>query len=249
MSRVLLEVLVDSVESARAAVAGGADRLELCQNLFEGGTTPSAGTIAAVCGAVTVPVNVMLRPRGGDFCYSADEFDVLRRDLAVVRDAGAAGVVFGILRPDGTVDQERSAALVAAARPLSITFHRAFDMVRDPFAALEDLIALGVDRVLTSGQEATVLEGSELIAELIRRAAGRIVVMPGGGIREHNLRRVLAATGAREVHVSGAGSVNSVMEYRNGRVFMGRELRAPEFVRPVTEQARVAAFRRIAADD
>lgn len=243
MKRVLLEVLVDSVDAAKAAAAGGADRLELCQNLFEGGTTPSAGLITAVLAAVTIPVNVMLRPRGGDFCYSHAEYQVIGLDLAVVKKAGAAGVVFGLLRPDGAVDRERCRALVEAARPLSITFHRAFDVTRDPFQSLEDLVALGFDRVLTSGQEATVFEGAELISQLVKRAAGRIVVMPGGGIRERNVARILEHTGAAEIHVSASGTVSSRMEYRNTRVPMGRELRAPEFNWNSVDVERVRAYR------
>ncbi len=245
MQRVTLEVLVDSVEAAQAAQVGGADRLELCQNLFEGGTTPSAGLIEAVIAAVPLPVNVMLRPRGGDFCYSDAEFEVMQRDLAFIARSGAAGVVFGILQPDGAVDQPRCAKVLAAARPLSVTFHRAFDVARDPFTALEDLIKLGVDRVLTSGQEATVFEGAEVIAELVRRAAGRIVVMPGGGIRERNVARILQQTGAREIHVSASGPVNSRMDYRNSRVPMGRELRAPEFSWNSVDTARVRSYRKL----
>lgn len=248
MQPVVLEVLVDSVEAARAAHAGGADRLELCQNLFEGGTTPSAGLIAAVVAAVPLPVNVMLRPRGGDFCYTESEFDVVRRDLSVAQHAGAAGVVFGFLLPDGSVDRQRCAALVAAGRPLSLTFHRAFDVTRDPFAALEDLIMLGIDRVLTSGQEASVWEGAELITQLVQQAAGRIVVMPGGGIRERNVTRILQQTGAREIHVSASGPVNSRMEHRNTRVPMGRELRAPEFSWNTVDASRVRAYRNLIGD-
>lgn len=243
MQRVMLEVLVDSVEAAQAALAGGADRLELCQNLFEGGTTPSVGLIEAVTAAVPLPVNVMLRPRGGDFCYSASEFEVMQRDLVAAARAGAAGVVFGILRPDGSVDAERCATLIGAARPLSITFHRAFDVTRDAAAALEDLVRLGVDRVLTSGQEATVFEGAERIAQLVQQAGGRILVMPGGGIRERNVVRILQQTGAREIHVSASGPVESRMDYRNPRVPMGRELRAPEFSWSSVDANRVRAYR------
>ena len=241
--RIILEVLIDSVDAARAAHDGGADRLELCQNLFEGGTTPSAGLIESVVASVPLPVQVMLRPRGGDFCYTPAEFDVLRRDLAVARRAGAAGVVFGLLRPDGSLDVPRCAELLAATGTLSVTFHRAFDMARDPFSALESLIAIGVPRVLTSGQEASAFEGAELIAELVRRAAGRIIVMPGGGLRERHVKRVLAQTGATEVHISASGSVTSTMEFRNPRVPMGRELRAPEFSWNSVDATRVRAYR------
>ena len=243
MKRVILEVLVDSVEAARAAQQGGADRLELCQHLFEGGTTPSAGLMEAVVAAVTLPVNVMLRPRGGDFCYTEAEYDVIRRDLRFAREAGAAGVVFGLLRRDGSVDRDRCAALIAAARPLRVTFHRAFDVTRDPFAALEELIELGVDRVLTSGQEASVFEGAELIGQLVQRAGDRIIVLPGGGIRERNVARILQQTGAREIHVSASGPIQSQMTYRNTRVPMGRELRAPEFTWNSVDAARVQSYR------
>ena len=243
--RVTLEVLVDSVESGRAAVEGGADRLEVCQNLFEGGTTPSAGLLAALHQAVSVPMNVMIRPRGGDFCYSDDEFEVMREDVRIARDLGASGVVFGILSPDGTVDATRTAALMVLARPLTVTFHRAIDMTRDLGEALETLIGLGVDRVLTSGGEATVLEGVDAIAALVRQAGDRIGVMPGGGIRERNVEKVVAMTGAREIHVSGSRSVESRMEHRNTRVPMGRDLRAPEFSHNQVDASRVATYRRL----
>ena len=243
--RVILEVLVDSVESGRAAVEGGADRLEVCQNLFEGGTTPSAGLIAALKRAVDLPLNVMIRPRGGDFCYSECEFEVMRQDIRIARELGAAGIVLGLLNPDGTVDSARTAELMALARPLSVTFHRAIDMTRDLDEALEALVALGVDRVLTSGGEATVIEGVDAIAGLVRRAGDRIVVMPGGGIRERNVAKVLALTGAREIHVSGSRAVESRMEFRNGRVAMGKDLRAPEFSHNQVDPGRVATYRRL----
>ncbi len=245
MKRIILEVLIDSVDAAQAAQAGGADRLELCQNLMEGGTTPSAGLIEAVVASVSLPVQVMLRPRGGDFCYTATEFDVLHRDLAVAQKAGAAGVVFGILCPDGSIDAQRCAELLAAAGSLNVTFHRAFDVARDPGVALEQLIALGIPRVLTSGQEATVFEGADLIAELIRQAAGRIVVMPGGGIRERNVQRIIGQTRATEIHVSASGPVASAMEFRNSRVFMGREMRPPEFSWNSVDAARVRGYREL----
>ena len=240
---VLIEVLVDSVASARAARAGGADRLEVCQNLFEGGTTPSVGLIKAMRRAVETPMNVMVRPRGGDFCYSDDEFEVMQHDVQMAKELGANGIVLGLLQPDGTVDEERTARLVALARPLPVTFHRAIDMTRDLGEALEALVRLGVDRVLTSGGEATVWEGVDAIAALMERAAGRIIVMPGGGIREHNVQKVLARTGAREIHVSGSRTVESQMQHRNTRVFMGKELRAPEFLVSEVDPGRVARYR------
>jgi copper homeostasis protein len=238
----LLEACVDSVESAVAAERGGAGRLELCADLLEGGITPSMGMIATVRSRVHLPLHVIIRPRGGDFLYSAEEFDVMRRDIQHAREAGGDGVVFGLLTAHGSVDSERTAALVALARPLRITFHRAFDMARDPHAALEMLITLGIERVLTSGQEQTALEGLDLIAALVAEAGKRIVVMPGGGIHERNVGKIVAQSGVREVHVSARTMSDSAMEYRNPRAYMGGELRPPEFARSVADAARIQAI-------
>jgi copper homeostasis protein len=235
-----VEICVDLVESAIAAQAGGAQQVELCASLIEGGTTPSAGTIALTRDRIRIGVNVMIRPRGGDFCYSALEHEVMLRDIATARALGADGVVFGVLTPDGDVDRERTAALLAAARPLRVTFHRALDMARDPHAALETLIALGVDRVLTSGQERTAYEGMELIGALVRQAAGRIRVTAGGGITERNIARIVAETGVPEIHFTGRAPVESAMRYRNPRVFMGGELRPSEFERQAANAERIA---------
>lgn len=238
----LIEVCLDSAESANAAADGGADRVELCAGLVEGGTTPSAGMIAATRQRIEIGLQVMIRPRGGDFCYSPAEVDCMLRDIEVARDQGADGVVLGALTPDGTVDRRLTERLVAAADPLSVTFHRAFDMTREPTAELEALIELGIERLLTSGQEASALEGLELIAELIQQAGDRIVVMPGCGITPRNLDRVLTTTGAREVHVVGTDSVASPMRFRNPRCFMGTALFTAEYERSVTTAERVRAF-------
>jgi copper homeostasis protein len=241
---IVLEMCVDSVESAIAAQQGGANRVELCDNLLEGGTTPSAGTIALARHHLEIDLNVIIRPRGGDFYYSDIEFEVMKYDVEQARRLGAKGVVIGLLNPDGTVDAARTAALVELARPMSVTFHRAFDMSRDPYQALEMLIELGVDRILTSGQENSVLEGLDLITELVQQAGDRIIIMPGGGITERNIKKILAQSGAREIHVLGTASVESRMVYRNPHPFMGGELRPPEFTRMVTDPQRVQAFRR-----
>lgn len=234
-----VEICVDSVEGALAAQAGGADRVELCDNLLEGGTTPSAGCIKLARQRLSLGLHVIVRPRGADFFYSEVEFEVMREDVRVAKELGADGVVIGCLTAAGDVDVPRTRELVELARPLNVTFHRAFDMCREPQRALEELIALGVERVLTSGQEASCLEGLDLIAELHRQAAGRIIVMPGGGITPRNARRIVEATGVREVHLSARGSVESRMEYRNGRVFMGGTLRPPEFSWKSTDAAAV----------
>lgn len=247
--RPLIEVCLDSAESARAAEDGGADRVELCADLLEGGITPSAGLIATTRRLITIGLQVMIRPRGGDFCYSEAEVDCMLHDIVVARDLGADGVVFGVLEPDGTIDRGLSERLIEASRPLSVTFHRAFDMSRDPFEALDTLIELGVDRLLTSGQEGSVIEGLDLVSQLVERAADRLIVMPGCGITPRNLRRVLDTTGAREAHVVGVDSADSSMRFRNPRVFMGTALHAPEYQRTVTTAERVRPFVRTDGSD
>ena len=243
----LIEVCVDSVESAVAAQQGGADRVELCANLLEGGTTPSGGMIEVCRAHLHIGLHVIIRPRGGDFCYSSTEFDVMRRDILRAKALGVDGLVFGILLPDGQIDIERTRELVALSRPLSITFHRAFDMTTDPHQALEELIGLGIERVLTSGQEASALEGLDLIAELVQRAGDRIVVMPGGGVGRH-MRKIVERGGVREVHVTGTTSVESRMRFRRSRVNMGAPLRAPEFSWRVTDAEAIREMRRAVED-
>lgn len=249
-ARPVLEVCTDSPDGVIAALAGGADRVELCDNLLEGGTTPSAGAIeVARARGGEIGLMVMIRPRGGDFLYSELEFEVMKKDIAVAKSLGADGVVLGILRADGTVDGRRVAELAAAARPMAVTFHRAFDMSRDLDEAFEALVDLGVDRILTSGGQPTAPRGATRIAALVRRAreAGprAPIVMPGCGVREHNIRQLLADTGAREVHFSSGEVVDSAMAYRNESCLMGG---APssEYSRTATSSRRVAAYVRAA---
>jgi copper homeostasis protein len=246
MSRVRLEVCVDSVAGALAAEQGGADRVELCGALTEGGLTPSAGLLGRVRERCRLALAVMIRPRGGDFLYSDDEFEVMRRDLELAKRLGADVAVFGLLYADGTVDVPRTRELMALARPLPVTFHRAFDMARDPFEALDALLGLGVERVLTSGLERSALEGLDLLAELVRRAGGRLIVMPGGGISERNVAKIIARSGAREFHVSASAPLASGMAFRNGRVAMGRQFGPPEYGGTVADAGRVAALRELA---
>jgi copper homeostasis protein len=198
---ILVEACVDSVASSVAAERGGARRLELCDALFDGGTTPSAGMIAACRAAVSIPIFVLIRPRGGGFVYSDAERDVMRRDVVAARELGADGIVIGGLHPDGTVDLALVRHLVEAAHALPVTFHRAFDLTPDLPAALTSLADAGVRRVLTAGGASTAAEGATTLAELVRHAGSRVVVMAGGGIREHNVRSVVSASGVREVHV------------------------------------------------
>ncbi len=239
---VLFEICVGSAQGAISAQEAGANRVELCDNLIEGGTTPSAGAVHVSRKHIDIGLNVIVRPRGGDFCYSDVEFETMLRDVELVAGWGADGIVIGLLNPDGSIDAERTGALIERIRPLSVTFHRAFDMAADPHRALEDLIALGVDRVLTSGQEISALDGVDLISDLIRRANGRIVVMPGGGITERNVAKVAAGTGAREIHVAARSSISSRMTYRNPNAFMGGEFRLPEFSHDLTDVNRIRAF-------
>lgn len=237
-----MEVCVDSVESAINAEKGGASRLELCSNLVEGGTTPSLGLLKVIKEKVNVPVYVMIRPRGGDFVYSEDDFQVMREDLVILKENGADGIVFGILTPDGDVDMDRSKEIMKLSCPLPVTFHRAFDMTRDPFASLDCLISLGVDRVLTSGQDNTALEGLPLLTRLIKHAQDKIILVPGGGITERNLERILKESGAKEFHCSARSSRESSMIYRNGCVSMGASYGPSEFSIKVTDSARVEQF-------
>ena len=238
----LLEICIDSVASAIAAEQGGAARVELCQNLFEGGTTPSMGTVYHALQQVGIKVNVIIRPRGGDFLYSDDEFAVMKNDIVALKEAGINGVVIGMLNADGTIDTERTRQLIELARPLEVTFHRAFDVTADPFRSLDELIQLDVDRLLTSGQEPSVLEGVELIAELVRRAGEDIIIMPGAGITPKNLPRIIRETGAREYHVTGSSSVDSKMEFRNDRCFMGKALYPPEFSMKVADAGKISHY-------
>jgi copper homeostasis protein len=219
--RILIEVCVDSVASAVAAERGGAGRVELCSNLLEGGITPSAGLIELVRARTSIGLQVMVRPRGGDFCYTAEEFETMRRDIVAAKKLGADGVVVGILNADGSVDIGRTRELVELARPLSVTFHRAFDMSADLFRALESVCATGADRLLTSGGAKAALQAVEQIARLVEAARGRIAIMACGGINHHNAASIIEQTGVREIHVGLRSSVASPMLHRNPELSMG----------------------------
>jgi copper homeostasis protein len=196
----LVEAAVENLDSALAAERAGADRIELCDNLSEGGTTPDGGLIAAIVARIRLPVFVLIRPRAGDFVYSTSEFDVMVRDIELTRTMGIAGIVTGALDASGRVDVKRTRSLVKAAGGLPVTFHRAIDSTADLPAALDDSIEAGVTRVLTSGGAPTAREGVKVIAALVLQGRERVSIIAGGGIREHNVREVIARTGAREVH-------------------------------------------------
>ncbi len=239
----LLEIVAYSHASALAAAAGGADRIELCENTAEGGTTPSLGTLEAVRKMPGIKLHVMIRPRGGDFLYTDAEFDIMLRDIELARQAGADGIVIGILRPDATVDVERCRRLVDAARGLNVTFHRAFDWVADPLRALEDVIATGCNRILTSGQAPNALAGAPRIAELVQASRGRITLLVGGGVNERNVAEILRLTGATEVHGSLRGVQLTRMAVRPPDVSLGAPPDWPADAIPVADTTRVRAVR------
>ncbi len=218
---VLIEVCADSLASALAAQRGGARRVELCSDLLEGGVTPSAGLIELVREKLSISLHVMIRPRGGDFCYTPEEFETMRRDILIAKKLGADGVALGLLGVGGEVDVERTRQLVDLARPLKVTFHRAFDMTVDLFRALEDVCATGADRLLTSGGEQTAGQAIETIARIVTAARNRIVVMAGSGITDRNAASIIEQTGVREIHVGLRSQIDCPMLHRNPRVSMG----------------------------
>jgi copper homeostasis protein len=234
-----LEICSCSVESAVNAQFAGADRVELCSNLYEGGTTPSFGMIASARENLTIGLHVIIRPRGGDFLYSDPEYDIMRRDIELCGENGIDGVVFGILRADGTVDTERTAKLVELAYPMSVTFHRAFDVCIDPQTGLEDIISSGAKRLLTSGQKNTVPEGVTLVHELVKKAGNRIIIMPGGGLNESNIADTAKATGAGEFHLTAARIDESDMIFRRKDIQMGGMSGIPEFSRKVADPGKI----------
>ena len=236
----LIEVCAANIQSVIAAQKGGAKRIDLVDNLFEGGTTPSFATIKKVRELLDIKVNVMIRPRGSDFFYDDLEYEIMQNDILKCKDMGVDGVVFGILKPDGTVDTDRTKKLVELAWPMSTTFHRAFDVTSDPFNALEDIISCEVERLLTAGQKNTVPEGMDLIAKLVSQSNGRIILMPGSGINENNIREIATKTGATEFHMTGREKVESKMIYRKEGIYMGGNRSIPEFETYITSQTRVS---------
>ena len=238
---ILIEACVDSVDAAIAAERAGAHRIELCADLAEGGTTPSAGTIQLACERLAIPVFVMVRPRGGDFLYSSAEIETMLRDLELMRVLGAHGIVIGALARDGTVDVVATRALVEAARPLPVTFHRAFDLTRDLEEALDALIDCGVDRVLTSGGAPRAADGIEMLGALAARAGGRITVMAGGGIDARAATLILGRTEIRELHVGGSRRIESGMAFRRPEISFARAPLPDEYTLAVPDDARLRA--------
>lgn len=244
-NNVKIEICLESVESVIAAEQGGADRVEFCADLFEGGITPSLGAFKVAKANSSITMSVMIRPRGGDFCYSDLEFEAMKEDIRLFKEAGADCVVFGILTPEGEIDVPRNKELIELARPMEVTCHRAFDMTPNAEASLETLIELGFDRLLTSGLEATVIEGIEVLAALVKQAGDRIIVMPGCGITERNFAYLDNKVGAKEYHVFLPGTTDSKMTYRPDHIYMGGMLRQAEFAISHTDLSRVKSVTKI----
>jgi len=234
-----LEICVDSAISALNAQSAGADRIELCDNLGEGGTTPGYGMIISARNNLSIGIHVLIRPRGGDFLYSDTEYDIMRRDIELCGENGIDGIVTGILLPDGTIDVERTARLIEFAYPMTATFHRAFDMCADPVRGLEDVIATGASRLLTSGQQNKALDAVELIRQLVIQAGERLIVMPGGGIDETNAAQIITATKAKELHLTGRMEIDSEMIFRRQGISMGSLPGNPEFKRKIADPAKI----------
>jgi copper homeostasis protein len=234
-----LEICVDNVQSAIDAQNAGAHRVELCDNLIEGGTTPGFGTIISARKHLDIRLNVLIRPRGGDFLYSDLEFEVMCRDIEICRENGVDGIVTGVLNQDGTIDVERSIKLAELAHPMTVTFHRAFDMCPAPEKGLEDIIRSGADRLLTSGQKNLAADGLDLIARLVKQAGNRISIMPGSGINETNIEKIARVSGAKEFHLSARKVIDSEMAFRKEGVIMGNTPGYDEFKRKVADAEKI----------
>jgi copper homeostasis protein len=242
----ILEACTDSVESSVNAEAGGADRLELCAALEVGGITPGPGLLESVLANVSIPVFAMIRPRGGDFLYTDTEFEVMRRDIDFAGEAGATGIVLGMLMPDGSIDIDRTAYLIEYASPMPVTFHRAFDRSRDPMRSLSDIISTGAVRILTSGQRHSALDGIDLITRLVKNAGNKISIMPGAGVNEHNIAEIVMKTGVSEIHLTGSIPVKSGMKYQKAGIGISKQEEAqPEFIRNITDSRIIARIKDI----
>jgi copper homeostasis protein len=213
--RRLLEICVFNINTAIAVEKAGADRIELCENYSNGGTTPSYGYLKSVRETINIPVFPMIRPRGGDFFHTTEEIEIIRKDILICKELGFQGVVFGLLNQDGTIDKDNTARLVEAAYPLSVTFHRAFDRCKSPLEALETIIDCGCTRILTSGQTPKVTDGLPLVKTLVDQANGRIIIMPGSGLNSNNVKHIIETTDVTEVHTSARIIVPSASQYQN----------------------------------
>lgn len=230
-----LEICVDNIVSAIIAQESGADRIELCSGLPEGGTTPGLGTIRSVRKNTAIGLHVIIRPRGGDFLYSRAEYDIMKRDIEICGENDVNGIVLGLLLPDGNIDLERTARLIELSRPMSVTFHRAFDLTDDPLKNLESVISAGADRLLTSGQKNKAEDGLDLISKLVEISGERIIIMPGSGLNESNIRPIAERSKATEFHLTGRKIIDSGMIFRREDVFLGGSYDQSEFMRKIAD--------------
>lgn len=210
-----IEIAVTDYATAKTAAAGGADRIELCCALSEGGITPSYGLVSRCRQDISIPLFPIIRPRAGDFLYSEEEFQIICQDVLACKQMGCEGIVAGFLERDGTIDKRRTGLIRELAYPLAMTFHRAFDRARDPLRAMEELVELGCERILTSGQQRTAIEGTELLRQLVDAAGSRIIILPGSGVRPDNIKQLAEQTGAIEFHASLRRTTASPMEYQH----------------------------------
>lgn len=240
-----LEISADSVHSALEAQHAGASRVELCADLAEGGITPGYGMIVSARKNLDIVLNVLIRPRPGDFLYSDIEFDIMSMDIGLCKKCGVDGIVTGILRSDGSIDAERTAWLVRLAHPMSVTFHRAFDMCADAEKGLEEIIRSGAGRLLTSGQKVTAAEGTITLSSLVKQAGERIIIMPGSGVNEVNIAAIAKETGAREFHLSGRKEIESEMIFRKEGITMGNLTGYDEFKWKIADPAKIRAIIKI----
>lgn len=238
----LIEICTNGLQSCINAEKGGANRVELCDNLFEGGTTPSFATIELAKKYLSIDVFVMIRPRGGDFCYTDFEFEIMQKDIEHCKKIGVDGVVFGILNPNGTIDKTRNQQLIELARPMQVTFHRAFDMCENYLLALDILIEIGIDNLLTSGGQNKAIHGLPLLKQLVKKADRRIEIMVGSGVRPHNAA-MFKSIGITNFHLSGMHEIPSKMTFRNPQVSMGSLPEIPEYHVRVTSVEIVRAMR------
>lgn len=236
----IIEIATADFITTQAAVKGGADRIELCAALSDGGTTPSYGTIKKCREAFSTEIFPIIRPRGGDFLYTDEEFDIMLGDVTVSKELGCDGVVIGLLQADGNIDVKRTAKLIELAYPMEVSFHRAFDRCKDPFEAMEQLIQIGCNRILTSGQKPAAPQGVELIAQLVKAADERIIIMPGSGVRSDNIKMLAEQTGAVEFHSSLRSKMPSKMAFRHP-AFAGSE---ESYFNPAIKPEEVSALRK-----
>ena len=245
MTNKILEICCYSLDSAIKAEEAGADRVEFCDNYSEGGTTPSYAAIKKTITNLSIPVNVIIRPRGGDFLYSENEYEIIKEDIEQIKNLNANGIVIGFLNQNGDIDLKRTEEIVKLAYPMEVTFHRAFDMCKDPMIALEQLMEIGIKRILTSGGFNTALEGINILRELVEKGNDKIIIMPGSGVNEKNLTELILQTKAAEFHSSAKMFINTKMKYFNKKISMGGVKEVDEYKSISVDPEKIRSMIRI----